>query len=190
MSEILGQGVFCLREIRVDDRDKIYRWRNSPAVAKYMFTDQQITEVEHCLWFDAALKNSNRKYWIIVYDKEEVGLVNIYNIDNLNKRCCYASYIVSEDLRGKGIGALTEYYILMYLFEDLGFNKVCAEVLAFNKAGINVHKSLGFQEEGFYRQHRIKNVQFVDVVALAMLRSEWNEKKPQIEKKLKAKGIL
>ena len=53
-----------------------------------------------------------------------------------------------------------------------------------------MHKSFGFQEEGLYRQHRLKNCQFVDVVALAMLRSEWDEKKPYIEKKLKTKGIL
>jgi RimJ/RimL family protein N-acetyltransferase len=53
-----------------------------------------------------------------------------------------------------------------------------------------MHKNFGFQEEGLYRQHRIKNGQFVDVVALGMLRSEWNEKKSQIEKTLKAKGIL
>lgn len=190
MSEIIGQGIFYLRPVRAEDREKIYRWRNSPGVSRYMYTDHRITEEEHNQWFDAVLKDQSRKYWIIVYDKEEIGLVNIAEIDEENKRCCYASYIVNEDIRGRGIGALAEYYVLKYFFEELGFNKVCAEVFSFNKAGINVHKSIGFREEGLYRQHRIKSGQFVDVVALAMLRSEWNEKKPQLEKKLKAKGIL
>jgi len=190
VSEIIGKGVFYLREVRPDDREKIYRWRNSPDVAKYMYTDHHISEEEHNRWFDAILNDQSRKYWIIVYDKEEVGLVNIYDIDDHNKRCCYASYIISQNLRGKGIGTLSEYYILRYFFEALGFNKVCAEVFVFNKAGINVHKSLGFQEEGLFRQHRFKNGQFMDVVSLAMLKSEWDEKKPQIEKKLHAKGIL
>jgi len=53
-----------------------------------------------------------------------------------------------------------------------------------------VHKSLGFREEGLYRQHRKKNGQFEDVVALAILKSEWDEKKPQIEKKLRSKGVI
>jgi len=191
VSEIIGKGVFYLREVRSDDREKIYRWRNSPDVAKYMYSDHQITEEEHHRWFGEIMKDQHsRKYWIIVYDKEEIGLASITDIDDTNKRGCYASYIVGHKLRGKGIGTMAEYYILRYFFEDLGFNKICAEVFSFNKAGIDVHKSLGFREEGLYRQHRLKNGQFMDVVSLAMLKSEWDEKKPQIEKKLKARGIL
>lgn len=190
MTEIIGKGILTLRSVKAEDSEKIYKWRNSPEVAKYMYTDYHITEEEHNRWFEAMLKDQNRKYWIIVYENEEVGIVNVTDIDKENKRCCYASYIVGENLRGKGIGTTAEYHILKHFFEDLGFNKVCAEVFSSNKAGINVHKSLGFQEEGLYRQHRIKNGQFVDVVALAMLRSEWEENKPQIEAKLKSKGIL
>nr|HPM11838.1 UDP-4-amino-4,6-dideoxy-N-acetyl-beta-L-altrosamine N-acetyltransferase [Paludibacter sp.] len=190
VSEILGQGIFYLRAVRLDDRVKIYDWRNSPDVARYMYSDHQISKEEHERWFDAAIKDPRRKCWVIVYNKEEVGLVNLTDIDAANKRGCYASYIVREDLRNRSIGTLAEYYILRYFFEDLGFNKICAEVFTFNRAGINVHKSLGFQEEGLFRQHRIKNGEFADVVALAMLRSEWDEKKPEIENKLKTKGLL
>ena len=190
MSEILGQGIFYLRPLRSDDRDMIYNWRNSPDVAKYMFSDHQISKEEHARWFDGAIKDPSRKYWVIVYNKEEVGLVNLADVDETNKRCCYASYIVREDLRNRSIGTLAEYYILKYFFEDLGFNKISAEVFTFNHAGINVHKSLGFQEEGLFRQHRIKNGKLLDVIALAMLRSEWDKQKTEIEKKLKAKGLL
>ena len=190
MSEIIGEGIFYLREIRSDDREKIYRWRNSPDVAKYMYTDHQITEEEHNRWFDAILNDRSHKYWIIVYDKEDIGLVNLYDIDQHNKRCFWAFYITSQNVRGKGAGSFVEYYMLKYVFEDLAYNKLCCEVLYSNQAVVDMHKSFGFQEEGLFRQHRLKNGQFMDVVALAMLRSEWDEKKPQIEQKLKAKGIL
>jgi UDP-4-amino-4,6-dideoxy-N-acetyl-beta-L-altrosamine N-acetyltransferase len=190
MNEIIGQGIFYLRAIRSYDKEKIYLWRNMPEVAKYMYTDHQITEEEHNRWFDAALKDSNRKYWIIVYEKEEVGLVNLYDIDPLNRRCFWAFYIASKNVRGKGVGSIVEYHILKHVFEDLDYNKLCCEVLSSNHTVVDMHKNFGFQEEGLYRQHRIKNGQFVDVVALGMLRSEWNEKKSQIEKTLKAKGIL
>ena len=190
MTEIIGKNLFYLREVTADDKDKIYGWRNLPEVAKYMFTDHQITKEEHNHWFAKILKNKSCKYWIIVYAEKEIGLVNITDLDEVNKRCNYASYIVSENLRGKGIGTLAEYYILKHIFDEPGINKVCAEILAFNKAGINVHKSLGFKEEGLFRQHRIKNRQFLDVVTLAILKSEWIENKPMIEKKLKVKGLL
>lgn len=190
MSEILGKGIFYLRGLRPDDRDKVYNWRNSPDVARYMFSDHQISKEEHARWFDAAIKDPRRKCWVMVYNKEEVGLVNLTDIDETNKRGCYASYIVREDLRNRRIGTLAEYYILKYFFEELGFNKISAEVFTFNHAGINVHKSLGFQEEGLFREHRIKNNEYLDVVALALLRSEWNEKRPEVENKLKTEGLL
>jgi RimJ/RimL family protein N-acetyltransferase len=53
-----------------------------------------------------------------------------------------------------------------------------------------MHKSFGFEEEGIYRKHILKNGEFADVVALAILRSDWNKKRPEIEKKLKSKGVL
>ena len=109
MSEIIGEGVFYLREIRSDDREKIYRWRNSPDVAKYMYTDHQITEEEHNRWFDLILNDKGRKYWVIVHDKEEVGLVNLYDIDPKNKHCFWAFYITSQNIRGKGVGSFVEY---------------------------------------------------------------------------------
>lgn len=190
MTEIIGKDIFYLREVTAGDKDKIYGWRNLPEVTKYMFTDHQITKEEHNHWFGQILKNKSCKYWIIVYGKEEIGLVNITDIDDANKRCNYASYIVNKSLRGTGIGTLAEYYILNHIFDELGINKVCAEILAFNKAGINVHKSIGFKKEGLFRQLRVKNGQFVDVVALAILKSEWIENKPMIENKLKEKGLL
>lgn len=190
VSEIIGKGVFYLREILPDDRWKIYRWRNSPDVAKYMYTDHQISEEEHNRWFDTILNDRNRKYWVIVHDKEDIGLVNLYDIDQNNKRCFWAFYITSQNVRGKGVGSFVEYHILKYVFEDLEYNKLCCEVLSSNQAVVDMHKSFGFQEEGLFRQHRLKNGQFIDVVSLAMLKSEWDEKKPQIEKKLRSKGVI
>ncbi|MBN1472356.1 MAG: UDP-4-amino-4,6-dideoxy-N-acetyl-beta-L-altrosamine N-acetyltransferase [Syntrophaceae bacterium] len=190
MTEIIGKDIFYLRSIRAEDKGKIYGWRNLPDVAKYMYTDHQITKEEHNHWFEQIINDKSRKYWIIVYDNEEVGLVNLYDIDTQNERCSWAFYITNLNLRGKGVGSLVEYHTLNHVFGRLRYNKLCCEVLIFNQSVIKMHKSFGFQQEGLFRQHRIKNGQFVDVVALAILKSEWDDNKPVIEKKLKAKGIL
>lgn len=190
MSDIIGKGSFYLRDVRVDDKEAIYQWRNSPDVARYMYTDHHITEVEHEHWFQNALKDPRRKYWIIMYDREAIGLVNLYDIDEKNRRCFWAFYISSQNVRGKGTGSFVEYQIMKYVFEDLEYNKLCCEVLSFNQSVIDMHKSFGFREEGIYRQHMLKNGKYADVVALAMLKSEWDEKKAQIEMRLKNKGLL
>lgn len=190
MSDILGKGSFYLRDARAEDKEMIRQWRNSPEVARYMYTDQYISEEEHERWFHNALKDPKRKYWIIMYEREAIGLVNLYDIDAKNKRCFWGLYISSEDVRSKGMGGFIEYQVLKYVFDDLEFNKLCCEALSENTRAINFYKSFGFAEEGIYRRHILKSGEFVDVVALAILKSEWDEKKPDIERKLKDKGVL
>ena len=190
VSEILGKGNFYLREVGTADKDMIRQWRNSPDVARYMYTDHQITEAEHEQWFQNVLKDQKRKYWIIVYERKSIGLANLYDIDDKNRRCFWGLYISSENVRSKGMGGFIEYQVMKYVFDNLEYNKLCCEALSSNTRAINLYKSFGFQEEGVYRRHILKNGEYTDVVALGMLKSEWDEKKSQIEARLKDKGLL
>lgn len=179
-----------LRDVRSDDKEKILHWRNLPEVAKYMYSDHIITPEEHERWFSGIFDDPNRKYWIITLEQEDVGLVNIYDLDRHNKRCYWAFYLASSRVRGRGVGSFVEYSILQYVFEDLALNKLCCEVLGFNEPVVNMHKRFGFVQEGVYRQHIFKSGSFMDVIALAILAEEWEVKRSEIEEKLRAKGIL
>jgi UDP-4-amino-4,6-dideoxy-N-acetyl-beta-L-altrosamine N-acetyltransferase len=186
----LGKCGFYLRDICPKDKDMIRKWRNSLDVSRYMYTDHQITEEEHDRWFKSVLKDIRRKYWIIMDNREAIGLVNLYDIDEKNKRCFWAFYTSGKNTRGKGVGSIVEYYVMKYVFEGLEYNKLCCEILSINQSVTNMHKSFGFREEGVFRQHTIKNGEYVDVIALAMLKSEWDEMKPHIEARLINKGLI
>jgi UDP-4-amino-4,6-dideoxy-N-acetyl-beta-L-altrosamine N-acetyltransferase len=179
-----------LRDIRPTDKEMIRNWRNLPGIARYMYTDHQITPEEHERWFLRIMDDPSCRYWIIVCDDVDVGLANIYDLDQRNRRCYWAFYIADPSTRGKGVGSFVEYSVLRYVFDELGLNKLCCEVLAFNEAVSNMHKSFGFEQEGFYREHIVKGEQPHDVVALAMLHSEWEVVKPGIEERLRKKGVL
>lgn len=179
-----------LRDVQVQDRDMLLHWRNLPEVAKYMYTDHIITPEEHDAWFQRMPHDSTRRFWIIVCDGIDVGLVNIYGLDHQNRRCDWAFYVADPSARGKGVGSFVEYSILCYAFDELGLNKLCCEVLDFNEAVVSMHKSFGFQQEGLFREHIIKNGQPFDVVALSILRKEWEAKRPDIEARLRSKGLL
>jgi UDP-4-amino-4,6-dideoxy-N-acetyl-beta-L-altrosamine N-acetyltransferase len=179
-----------LRDVQSKDKEMIRQWRNKPEVAKYMYTDHYITREEHNRWFERISSESNCRYWVIVCDQVDVGLVNIYDVDEKNQRCFWAFYVADPSARGKGVGSFVEYSILKYVFEDLEFNKLCCEVLGFNDAVVNMHKGFGFKEEGFFREHIIKGDQIFDVVRLAILRREWEAKKMEIEDRLREKGVL
>ena len=97
--------------------------------------------------------------------------------DRRNRRCYWAFYIVSPNVRGKGVGTSAEYFVLRHVFDELNLNRLCCEVLDFNQGVVRMHKSFGFVEEGIFRKHVFKGDEPHDVICLAMLREDWEQKK-------------
>ncbi len=182
--------MITLRKLRFEDKDQVFKWRNLPGVAKYMYTDHRISPEEHEKWFNTALSDATRVYWIIIRDGQDVGLVNLYNLDRKNQRSHWAFYIASPDVRGSGIGSFVEYSMLQYAFDELHLNKLCCEVLVSNEAVIAMHKKFGFQQEGYFSEHISKGNVLEDIACLAIKRSEWEKIKMDIESRLKQKGLL
>ncbi|MCK4598757.1 UDP-4-amino-4,6-dideoxy-N-acetyl-beta-L-altrosamine N-acetyltransferase [Candidatus Bipolaricaulota bacterium] len=178
-----------LRDIQPDDKDMIRNWHNLPEVAKWMYADHYICAEEHEQWFQDIFSDPSRQYWIIMYGQEDVGLVNLYDIDYRNKRCYWAFYVANPNVRGKGVGSFVEYSILSHVFDELEFNRLCCEVLASNQLVVEMHKSFGFVQEGHFRQHVIKGGQPIDVVFLAILKEEWESKRIKIKQRLNKKRV-
>lgn len=169
----------------------IREWRNLPKVSDYMYTDHAIGPEEHAAWFARILQDPSCKYWIIVCDGEDVGLVNLYNINHTHRRCYLGFYVASPNVRGKGVWSCAEYQVLKYVFDELKLQKLCCEVLSFNRAVIEIHRRFfGFVEEGVFRKHIMKKGAWQDVVHLAILKDEWDALRPKIEQRLRNKGIL
>jgi len=182
--------MISLRDIRPEDKDKIRQWRNKPEIAKFMYTDHTISEEEHEKWFSRIMSDPTCRYWIIVCDDRDVGVVNIYNLDPRNKRCYWAFYVAEEGLRGRGVGSFVEYSTLLYVFEQLQFKKLCCEVLDFNTSVVEMHQKFGFQVEGKFRSHIWKGGQFANIYCLGILREEWEAEKATLSAQLRQKGIL
>jgi len=179
-----------LKEIESGDKNILREWRNMPEVSKYMYSDHHIAEEEHEKWFNRILNDKTTKYWKIICDNEDAGLVNLYDIDNQNSRCSWAFYIASPNVRGRGVGSFVEYSVLHYVFDVLNLNKLCCEVLGFNEPVVRMHKKYGFKEEGLLRDHRVKAGKAYDVYCLALLRSEWDLIKANLVLRLKKANIL
>ncbi len=179
-----------LRDIRPEDEDRLREWRNRPEVAKYMYTDHHISGEEHGRWFKRTMADPTSRYWIIVCNDKDVGVVNIFNLDRRHQRCYWAFYIAEQELRGKGVGSFVEYSVLKYVFDQLQLRKLCCEVLAFNEPVIEMHRKFGFQLEGRLRAHVMKGGQPSDVYCLSILREEWQAEKSRIEEQLRQRGII
>jgi UDP-4-amino-4,6-dideoxy-N-acetyl-beta-L-altrosamine N-acetyltransferase len=182
--------MIALRDLRPDDEPVLLRWRNLPEVARYMYSDHQITPAEHGEWFSSIPGDPKRRYWVIVCEGEDVGLVNLYDIDAANSRCFWAFYLASPSVRGKGVGSFVEYSILQHVFDEMGLDKLCCEVLGFNEPVVKMHARFGFQQEGLFRRHVVKNGEPMDVVRLAILSEDWQRMRQELAARLRGKGLL
>lgn len=165
-------------------------WRNLPDVTEYMFTDDPIAPQEHAIWFERLLADPHRRPWIITHDGNDVGLVVIYDIDRRHRRCHWGFYIAPSGSRRQGIFSAAAFAVLDHVFDKMGLNKVCGEVLATNRAAIAAHEALGFGRDGVLREHLIKHRVAMDVIALSLLKRDWDHWKTALADKLRERGHL
>jgi len=162
-----------LKRITENDLELIMNWRMLPEVTKYMYTDPNLTMEDQIKWFKKISSDSTTSYWLIVFEGKKVGVIDLYDIDHHNKRCFWGYYIADTSVRGKGLGRNLECNMYDLVLDKMGFNKLCCEVLAFNKRVIEIHKHFGSEIEGVFRKHIYKSGSFHDVVRMAILREKW-----------------
>lgn len=168
-----------LSQLTIADIELVRTWRNSEEVASFMYNEQEISPEDQVKWFKNIDWNRSR-YWIIKYNGKKLGLASINNIDTTLQSCYWAFYLGDTSVRGAGIGAKVEFNILEYVFNDLNLNKLRCEVFVTNDKVIKMHEKFGFRREAYYREHCIKGDKKLDVVGLAILKSEWATiKEPQ-----------
>ncbi len=162
-----------LNPLTVQDIELVRTWRNSEEVSKYMYTSNKISEEEQKNWFEKVKNDKTCEYWIIEYDGKKLGLASIYAISKVFDSCTWAFYLGDTSIRGAGIGSKVEYNVLKYVFETLKLNKLNCTVFPTNDSVIKMHEGFGFRREAYFRQHVLRDGEYIDVVGLAMLKSEW-----------------
>lgn len=172
-----------LRKVLESDLEMIMNWRMSPEVTKYMYTDPSLSLDDQYNWFKKINQNcDNEKYWIIELDNgTPVGLMSVNDIDYRHGQASWAYYIGSTEARGKGLGRILECNMYDYAFYTLNLNKLWCEVFEFNEKVIKIHEKFGSKVEGEFFDHIKKNGKYLNVVRMAILKREWEEKRLEID---------
>ena len=163
------------KKIKADDLEMVLKWRTMPEVTKYMYTDFEPSMEKQKQWYDRISRDTSRRDWIIWVDGEPVGVLSIVKIDPVNRRCEWAYYLGSPNVRGKGIGKNVELNVHEFVFGSLGLNKLCCEVLKSNDLVVKIHEKYGSVVEGNRRQQIYKNGEYLDIVEMGLLREDWEK---------------
>ena len=172
---------YQLRPLQESDLEMVLSWRNSERVRANMYTDHIISFEEHQTWFKKIKDEPTVDYLICEFQNHPIGLVNFINIDKNNNKCYWGFYL-GETATPLGGGGALGFISMEYIFELVNFRKVCSEVLSFNNKSLKLHKKFSFQEEGCFKKHIYKNLEYQDVICLALFQEDWLRNKNDIAK--------
>lgn len=171
-----------LKLVEEKDIELIRKWRNSELINSVSFSNEQITAEMQKAWFEKISKDINARHWLIMANNNPAGYASIKNIDLENSRCEFASlYLGEPSLLGSGIGAIAEFFLIEYIYNNLTIRKIYCEVMETNPKVIQLHKKFGFEVEGILKDHYKKD-KFTGVYLLALFKETWERKKDLIKK--------
>ncbi len=178
-----------LRDIEEADLDHLYRWRNEPEVDRWMYSDPPTFEA-HETWFDAFLRDPDRKGWIITLEGRPCGSLTLTGLTSPQRRARWDWYIGDAEARGRGAGRAAQALGLEIAFGEYSLQRVWAEVLAGNEVALRAQAAAGFRREGYLRCHAYKHGEFRDVALLAILASEWAERREAVMSDLRKSKLI
>jgi len=161
--------------------EQVRNWRNSTEVNQYMHINHQISEEEHQNWIENLKNKNDSKAWIIIYKKKPVGLIQLSDIDYINKTAQWGFYIADETTRGKGVGSASLYKLMKYVFDEMNFNRMHTKVLKNNHVAIKLYEKFGFKKEGLLKQQLMRDGKYIDVILMGMLQEEWINMKEKLK---------
>ena len=154
---ILETDRCVVREITVEDVDRLYEIYAEPSVTKYMdnlFADRE----EEKAYTQAYIRNMYGFYgygmWIVEvkYLGRVIGRVGIEPCGEENE----LGYVIAEPWRRLGIAKEVCRAVMKYGFEELGLDQISARVQRENQPSKGLLQNLGFQTQrngGFGRHH-------------------------------------
>lgn len=137
-----------------------------------MFTQHEISWDEHQAWF-SRVQTDESKRWFLYLNQNNVasGVVCFTDFDPPQRSAFWGFYAGPDATPGTGLRMSRD--AIEKAFNELGLEKLNADVLVTNSRSIDMHRKVGFSEEGRFREHFFDGEKRVDVIRLGMLSSEW-----------------
>jgi RimJ/RimL family protein N-acetyltransferase len=171
---LTGERV-TLRPVRPDDVERLYEWRVDLATWGHQ-TDEApypMTLEAYRRGHEEAATTGKNVSWAAEVGGTLVGRAGMFAFDEL-ARNAEVGLGFGPGHRGKGYGREVLGMLLDFGFTHRNLHRIWLECTATNEAAIRCYAAAGFVEEGRLREHAWVGGAYVDMVRMAVLRSEWS----------------
>jgi len=121
-------------------------------------------------------QTENRFYFGVFLEPDElIGFIGADNIDSSSFKLEMKKLIGNPEYRNRGLGKVSTFLFLYYVFTIGGFNKVYIYSLDTNIANININSKFGFDLEGILYRDVFVRDEYRDVLRMGLLKQNWLE---------------
>lgn len=164
-----------LRDIEEKDLEQIMNWRMDPDITRYMNTNPKLTLEGQKKWLSSVQSNSDVRYWMILVDGQEAGVINLTGLNNEQGDLGWAYYVGEKKLRSIKTALALEMSLYDYIFDELHKNALYGDIFTLNQGVIKLHLLCGSEIVEEKKNHVCKEGVYYDVTFMRMTKEKWNE---------------
>jgi RimJ/RimL family protein N-acetyltransferase len=136
-------GVTIIR-LKEEDIELVRQWRNSPQIVERMEYREYISQEMQSAWFK-SISNLKNLYFVIVYQGDKIGLINVKDIDWESRHLESGIFIPDEKFWGTFVPSIVSIMLTQMFFRIFGWDHFYAHILKDNFRAIQYNKSLGYE---------------------------------------------
>ncbi len=181
MSIIYGQRV-RLRAVERRDVEKFYEWVNDPEVSRGLSMYLPLSTLDEERWFERMSQREQAEKPFALEVRQDsgwklIGNCSVFNIDWVARSAELGIMIGDKAYWNQGYGTEVMLLLQRHCFETLNLNRVYLRVYADNVRAQRAYEKAGFVLEGRLREAVFKHGNYMDVLLMSVLRSEWDAQK-------------
>lgn len=107
-------------------------------------------------------------------DGRLMGVCGLHQLGDPARQAELGLFLGGPEEWGKGYGTEVTRLLCRHGFAAMALNRIWLHVYVDNERGIRAYQRVGFRREGLLRQAALRDREHVDVLAMGILRSEWD----------------
>ena len=176
---ICGERV-RLRHTEKEDLPIFVEWLNDPEVRRGLMLHLPLSIAEEQQWFENMLTSPQDERPLVIEAQTDdgwtmIGNSSFHNLDWRNRNAELGIFIGDKSFWDQGYGTEVMQLLIKHGFTTLNLHLIYLRVYENNQRAIRAYKKAGFKEEGRLRQMIYQDGQYLDVIFMSVLRTEWQE---------------